>query len=78
MPFLWLGTILVLLKWFQLDPVDAWPWWRVLLPFLGSLLWFEWLEQALGKNRRNVDQERTEKHRRKRILAQFGPMFRRH
>jgi len=48
MPLLWIGALLVALKWFEVDPVASWSWWWVMSPFLLAVIWWEWLERMLG------------------------------
>lgn len=51
MPLLWMGWIMVVLKALHVSPVAQWPWWGVLSPFLGAVVWFEWLEAPLMRRR---------------------------
>jgi len=52
MPLLWIGALLVALKWIGVDPVAGWSWWWVVSPFLLAVVWWEWLERMLGLDRR--------------------------
>lgn len=71
MPLVWIGLLLVLLKWLEVDPFAALSWWWVLSPLAGAVLWFEWLERVFGFDRRQVDGVEWEKRRKTRVAAQF-------
>jgi small Trp-rich protein len=71
MPLLWIGVLLVMLKWFELGPFAALSWWWVLAPLGGALLWFEGLEKLFGRDRRKVDSIEWEKRRRERVSQGF-------
>ncbi|MFZ9406648.1 MAG: TIGR04438 family Trp-rich protein [Burkholderiaceae bacterium] len=58
MPLLWIGALMVALKWFEVDPVAHWAWWWVLSPFALAIIWWEWLERLLGLDRRDPDKAR--------------------
>ncbi|MFN5509793.1 MAG: TIGR04438 family Trp-rich protein [Burkholderiales bacterium] len=59
MPLLWIGALLVALKWIGIEPVASWSWWWVVSPFLLAVIWWEWLERMLGLDRRAPDEART-------------------
>lgn len=67
MPLLWIGALLVALKWMGIDPVAGWSWWWVVSPFLLAVIWWEWLERMLGLDRRAPD-----KTQRSRSVIQKG------
>lgn len=52
MPLLWIGAVLVALKWMDVDPIASWSWWWVVSPFVLAVIWWEWLERLLGLDRR--------------------------
>lgn len=58
MPLLWIGALLVALKWIGVDPVAGWSWWWVVSPLLLAVVWWEWLERMLGFDRRAPDEAR--------------------
>ncbi len=70
MPFVWIGVLLIVLKWFELAPVAAWSWWAILAPLAIAFAWFEVLEPLLGFDKRRADDEFAEM-RRLRIERQF-------
>jgi len=70
MPFVWIGVLLIVLKWFELGPVATWSWWAILAPLAIAFAWFEVLEPLLGFDKRRADDEFAEM-RRVRIERQF-------
>lgn len=63
--FIAVGTILLLMKWFELGPVARLSWWIVLAPFIVGLLWFEVVEPIFGfdKKKAHSDMEKFKKER---------------
>jgi small Trp-rich protein len=70
MPFVWAGLLLIVLKWFELEPVANWSWWAILAPLAIAFAWFEMLEPLLGFDKRQADDDFA-KMRQKRIQRQF-------
>jgi len=62
------GVVLALLKALEIDPVVAWPWWGVLLPFALAVAWWAWADST-GYTRRKA-MEKMEKKRQERIDKQ--------
>ena len=71
MPLLWIAVFLALAKGLDIGPVASWPWWVVLAPAAAAVVWFEWLEQVFGRDRRSVDADRIETARKERLAQQF-------
>ncbi len=71
MPLLWIGLLLVLLKWLEVGPVAQLSWWWILAPLAAAAVWFEWLERLFGFDRRQVDAVEWEKRRKDRVARQF-------
>ncbi|MFN9773357.1 MAG: TIGR04438 family Trp-rich protein [Burkholderiales bacterium] len=71
MPLLWIGLLLVLLRWFEIGPFATLSWWWVLAPLGAAALWFEGLEKFFGLDRRQVDAVEWEKRRKTRVEHQF-------
>jgi small Trp-rich protein len=71
MPLLWIGVVLVLLKWLEIGPVADLSWWWVLAPLALVTLWFEGLERFLGRDRQQVDSIDWERRAKERIAKQF-------
>lgn len=70
MPFVWAGLLLIVLKWFEFEPVAGWSWWAILAPLAIAFAWFELLEPLLGFDKRRADDEFAQM-REKRIQRQF-------
>lgn len=68
MYLLGLGIILLLLKYFEIDPVTGWSWWLVLSPFAGATIWWAWADWS-GYTKRKA-MERLEERKRERIDRQ--------
>ena len=71
MPLLWIAVVLALAKGLDIGPVASWPWWVVLAPAAAAVVWFEFLEQALGRDRRSVAADRIETARKERLAQHF-------
>ena len=41
----WCGALLLVLKWFEVDPVATWSWWWILAPLAAAFVWFEFFER---------------------------------
>ncbi|MDR1967704.1 MAG: TIGR04438 family Trp-rich protein [Burkholderiaceae bacterium] len=72
MYLLGLGIILVLLKWFDVEPMASWPWapWEssqsLLLwwPFAGAALWWWWADWSGYTKRKAMEKEDRRKLKR--------------
>ncbi len=71
MPLLWIGVVLVLLRWLEIGPFATLSWWWVLAPLIAAAAWFEGLEKLFGRDRRQVDAVEWEKRRKDRVAHQF-------
>jgi small Trp-rich protein len=71
MLLLWIAVFLVLAKGLDIGPVASWPWLVVLAPAAVAVVWFEFLEQVLGRDRRSVDADRIETARKERLAQHF-------
>lgn len=69
MYLLGLGLVLLALKYLEIGPVAAWPWWQVLVPFGLAALWWAWADWSGYTKRKAMDrlvkrkQDRIEKSR---------------
>jgi len=71
MPLLWTGWVMVILKLLHIGPLAQWPWWGILSPFLGAVIWFEWLETPLTRQRHGIGRAWLRRVPR-RVPARFG------
>jgi small Trp-rich protein len=71
MPFVWIGALLIVLKWLQVGPFGQWSWWWILLPLALAFAWFELIEPLFGFDRRKGVEDNYAKLRKQRIDAQF-------
>jgi len=69
MYFLFIGLLALTLKYLEIEPVAAWNWWIVLLPFALAVAWWAWADASGYTKRKEVDkmdrrkQQRIEKQR---------------
>ncbi len=71
MYLLWIGVVLVLLKYLELGPIAGLSWWWVLAPLALAFLWFEVFERIFGRDRRQVESVEWENRRKERVAQQF-------
>ncbi|HJV61921.1 MAG TPA: TIGR04438 family Trp-rich protein [Albitalea sp.] len=66
-----LGVLLLVMKVADFGPVAAWPWWLVLAPFAGAVLWWAWADKSGWTKRREIDKmdAKREERRRKNLEA---------
>ncbi|MFM1990160.1 MAG: hypothetical protein RJA99_3117 [Pseudomonadota bacterium] len=73
MPLMWIGVLLVLLRWLEVGPFATLSWWWALAPLGLSILWFEGFERIFGFDRREVEQVEHERRRKDRVADRFAP-----
>ncbi len=71
MPFVWIGLILLVCKWFELGPVAQLSWWWAASPLAIAFLWFEIFERLFGFDRRKAEHADFERIRKERIAKAF-------
>ncbi len=71
MYLVWIGVILLLMKWLEVEPVSSLSWWWILLPLALALAWFEVFEKMFGRDKQTVEHIEYEEKRRKRVEATF-------
>jgi small Trp-rich protein len=59
-----LGVILLALKYLEIGPVAAWPWWGVLSPFALAVVWWAWADWSGYTKRKVVERENARKQAR--------------
>lgn len=72
----WCAVVMIVLKWFEVDPVANWSWYWVLAPLGAAFIWFEFLERLFGWDQRTV--EMAEHERRAKERLQESAKFQRH
>ncbi len=73
MVFVIAGVLLIVLKWFEVDPVAAWSWWAVLSPFPLAALWWWWADASGLTKKREIDRmEERKAERRRKNIADLG------
>ncbi len=68
-----IGLLLLTLKLTEFGPAAAWPWWGILSPFAGAVVWWAWADSTGYYKRREMRQlaERQDK-RRERAMEAIG------
>lgn len=58
-----LGLVLVLAKFFDVEPVSSWPWWVVALPIVGTVIYYEVIEKMFDLRRKAEAKEQEQRHK---------------
>lgn len=70
---IWIGLALMIGKALELGPLATMSWLWALVPFAVAFVWFEFLESALGFDKRKKAREAEDNQaKRERIQAQFA------
>lgn len=73
MPLVAVGTLLLILKLLEIDPVAGWSWYWVLGPFGAAVVWWAWADGTGWTQRRAIDRmEKRKVQRRERDMAALG------
>jgi small Trp-rich protein len=73
MPLVIVGVLLLLAKLAEFGPFGTWPWWVVLAPFLGAILWWQFADSTGWTQRRAIDKmERRKAERREKAMDALG------
>lgn len=73
MPFVIVGTILLLLKILEIDPVVGWSWWWILAPFGMAVAWWAYADATGLTQRRAIKRmEERKVERRERDIQALG------
>lgn len=62
--FLGLGLLFLVLKFQEVAPVAAWPWWGVLTPFALAVIWWSWADASGFTKRKAMEKENKRKEER--------------
>lgn len=57
MYLLMLGVALTLMKYLEIDPVAAWSWWQVLLPYGLASAWWAWADSTGYTKKKAMERE---------------------
>ena len=57
MYFLLLGVAFAVMKYMEISPVAAWPWWAVLVLFGLAVAWWSWADSSGYTKRKSVERE---------------------
>lgn len=71
MYLVWIGAVMVIVKLTGFGMIATLSWWWILLPLGLAIIWFEWLEHLVGRDRRTVEASEWHDQRKKRVAAQF-------
>ena len=73
MPLVVVGTVLLLLKLFEIDPVTGWSWLWILAPFGIAVAWWIWADSTgLTQRRAIARMEQRKQQRRERDIDALG------
>ncbi len=72
MSFVWIGALLIVLKWLGVGPLAQWSWWWVLAPLALAFAWFELFEPLFKLDRRRRVDDEQARLRRERVAARFA------
>lgn len=73
MIFVAVGTVLLLLKMFEIDPVTGWSWWWILAPFGLAVAWWAYADSTGLTQRRAIRRmEERKVARRERDMEALG------
>lgn len=73
-----LGLLLLTLKLTEVGPAANWPWWVILSPFAGAVVWWAWADATGYYKRREMRKlEEKQEKRRERSMEAIGTGVRR-
>ncbi len=73
-----IGVLLLTLKMTDVAPVVNWPWWGILSPFAGAVVWWAWADATGYYKRREMRKlEEKQEKRRERSMEAIGTGTRR-
>ena len=55
MYLVWLCAALLVMKWLEIVPVQGLSWWWILAPLAVALVWFEFLERMVARDRARAE-----------------------
>jgi small Trp-rich protein len=70
MPLIFIIILLLLLRFFEVGPFATLSWWWIVAVMVFAFIWFEFIEKALGLDKRKAHDE-LEKARKDRVKKNF-------
>ncbi len=64
MYFLMIGVALLAMKYLEIGPVAAFPWWVVLSPFAMAVAWWSWADSSGYTKKKAIERENAKKQAR--------------
>ena len=64
MYLLGLGLVFLIMKYWEINPVAAWDWWVVLLPFGLTVLWWTWADSSGYTKKKAMQRENARRQER--------------
>lgn len=64
MYFLMIGVAMLAMKYLEIGPVAAFPWWVVLSPFAMAVAWWSWADASGYTKKKAVERENAKKQAR--------------
>lgn len=61
MYFLLIGIVTLAMKYLEMGPVAAWPWWAVLAPFGMAAVWWAWADWSGYTKKKAVEKENAKR-----------------
>lgn len=68
---LWIGVLVVILKFFEVWRFAELDWWYALAPLIVTFVWFEVFEKMVGADKKKMEANAWEKNRQDRVKANF-------
>lgn len=70
MPLVWIGSLLLLLKFFEIGPFVDVSWWWIIVPLVLAFIFFEVIEPLFGLDKKKAHDE-LEKAKKRRVKQQL-------
>jgi small Trp-rich protein len=70
MPLVWIGVLLLLLKFFEIGPFVDVSWWWIIVPLVLAFIFFEVIEPLFGLDKKKAHDE-LEKAKQRRVKQQL-------
>jgi small Trp-rich protein len=57
------GAALILAKLLEVEPVASWSWWIVVIPIVGTVIYYEVIEKMFDLRRKAEEKENADRHK---------------